>query len=253
MKHVTDSLSAYLDDELSSQERADVETHLHACPECSSTLEELRHVISAAARATTDDTAPQHDLWTGIRARIEAPAPNVLKALALSVVEGRRRRSLALSGVEGLAGWQVTLSVPQLAAAAVLLMAVSGGTAWLLRGASPAGTVPVGVSIGITPTIQAEVEHTPAPGTVRPVNFADPQYDAAVADLERALEERRNDLNPRTVEILERNLKLIDAAIAQARQALEEDPANSYLNQHLVDSRRRKLDLLRRATAIEGD
>ena len=98
-----------------------------------------------------------------------------------------------------------------------------------------------------------------APSTIveyldRPVNFADAQYDAAVADLERALDERRNDLNPRTVEILERNLTLIDAAIAQARQALEEDPGNTYLNRHLVDSRRRKLELLRRATAItEGD
>jgi anti-sigma factor RsiW len=247
MKHVTESLSAYLDDELSSEERAGIEAHLRSCADCATMLDELRRVVSAASRATTYDAAPEQDLWTGIKARIDAtnlvkaPSLSAIEGPALSVVEGRRRT------------WQVTLSVPQLAAAAVLLMAVSGGTAWLLRGASPAGTVPVGVSIGITPTIQAEVEHTPAPGTVRLVNFADPQYDAAVADLERALEERRNDLNPRTVEILERNLKLIDAAIAQARQALEEDPANSYLNQHLVDSRRRKLDLLRRATAIEGD
>jgi len=28
------------------------------------------------------------------------------------------------------------------------------------------------------------------------------------------------------------------------------DPANSYLNSHLVETRRRKLDLLRRATAL---
>lgn len=239
MKHVTEFLSAYLDDELSSEERAGIEAHLRSCAECATTLDELRHVVSAASRATTYDAAPEHDLWLGIKARIDAA--NAVKAPALSVVEGRRRT------------WQVTLSVPELAAAAVFLMAVSAGAAWVLRGASPAGTVPVGVSMGITPIVQAEVEQTPAPGTVRLVNFADPQYDAAVADLERALEERRNDLNPRTVEILERNLKLIDAAIAQARQALEEDPGNAYLNQHLVDSRRRKLDLLRRATAIEGD
>jgi tetratricopeptide (TPR) repeat protein len=98
--------------------------------------------------------------------------------------------------------------------------------------------------------IEAEVEPTATPDVVRPVNFADPQYDAAVSDLERALDERRNDLNPRTVEILERNLKLIDAAIAQARQALEQDPGNAYLNRHLVESRRRKLELLRRAASI---
>ena len=237
MNHVTDSLSAYLDDELSSQERASIEAHLRACAECAATLEELRRVVSAAARAAADDTPPQHDLWTGIRARIDAPRVVPFADAA----PGHRRR------------WQVTLSVPELAAAAALIMTISAGAAWVLRGASPAGRVPVGVSMGITPTIQAEMEPTAGPEAVRLVNFADPQYDAVVADLERTLQERRNDLNPRTVEILERNLKLIDAAIAQAHQALEEDPANAYLNQHLVDSRRRKLDLLRRATAIEGD
>jgi hypothetical protein len=137
------------------------------------------------------------------------------------------------------------LSIGQLAAAAALLMALSGATAWFARG----GVTRTG---GVAPvsSIQAEVEPTAPPDAVRPVNFADAQYDAAVSDLELALAERRNDLNPRTVEILERNLKLIDAAIAQARQALEEDPGNAYLNRHLVESRKRKLDLLRRAAAI---
>jgi tetratricopeptide (TPR) repeat protein len=140
---------------------------------------------------------------------------------------------------------RISFSLAQLAAAAALLMAVSGATAWFLRG-SVDGPAPVS-----TPAvIQAEIEPRAMADAVRPVNFADAQYDAAIADLERTLDERRNDLNPRTVEILERNLKLIDAAIAQARQALEEDPANAYLNRHLVESRRRKLDLLRRATTI---
>jgi hypothetical protein len=50
--------------------------------------------------------------------------------------------------------------------------------------------------------------------------------------------------------VIERNLQTIDEAIRQARQALEDDPANPYLNSYLVDSRRRKLDLLRRATQL---
>jgi hypothetical protein len=128
----------------------------------------------------------------------------------------------------------------------VLLIAVSGTGAWMLRGRAPAAPA--------SAVIQAELEPAAPPADARRVNFADAQYDAAVSDLEHALQDRRNDLNPRTVEILERNLQLIDAAIAQARQALEEDPGNTYLNRHLVESRRRKLELLRRATAItEGD
>jgi uncharacterized protein YejL (UPF0352 family) len=85
---------------------------------------------------------------------------------------------------------------------------------------------------------------------VSTVNFADAQYDAAVADLERTLEKGRGRLDASTIAIVEQNLDIIDRAIAQARQALEADPANSYLSSHLVETRRKKLDLLRRATAL---
>ena len=85
-------------------------------------------------------------------------------------------------------------------------------------------------------------------------SFADAQYDAAVVDLERVLQEQRQHLNPRTVLVLERNLRIIDEALREARAALEYDPANPLLNAHLADARRRKLDLLRKAALItEGD
>jgi hypothetical protein len=86
------------------------------------------------------------------------------------------------------------------------------------------------------------------------VGFSDAQFNAAVNDLERVLREQRDQLNPRTVLVLERNLRVIDDAIVEARQALAADPANTLLNAHLADARRRKLDLLRRAALItEGD
>jgi hypothetical protein len=82
------------------------------------------------------------------------------------------------------------------------------------------------------------------------VSYADAQYDAAVSDLEKALKNGRSHLDPTTIAIVEHNLQIIDQAIEQARQALESDPANSYLSGHLVEARRRKLDLLRRAAAL---
>lgn len=232
-EHITDHLSAYLDDDLRPGERAAVDAHLRVCAECVADLEGLRHVVAQANTVAALDAPPSRDLWSGIRARIEAPS---IVGHVASFADARRSPR------------RISLSLAQLAAAAVLLISVSGATAWFLRGGSPGAVAPAGA------IIQAEVEPHATADDVRPVNFADAHYDAAVSDLERALEERRNDLNPRTVEILERNLKLIDAAIAQARQALEEDPGNTYLNRHLVESRRRKLDLLRRATAItDGD
>ena len=71
-----------------------------------------------------------------------------------------------------------------------------------------------------------------------------------MTDLEQILRSDRDRLDPRTVLIIERNLKAIDAAINEARMALNDDPANPYLNSHLADARRRKLDLLRHATTL---
>jgi hypothetical protein len=85
------------------------------------------------------------------------------------------------------------------------------------------------------------------------VGYADAQYDAAVADLEKALTLGRGRLDTSTIAIVEHNLQIIDQAIAQAREALAADPANSYLSGHLVEARRRKLDLLRRATELTSD
>ena len=87
---------------------------------------------------------------------------------------------------------------------------------------------------------------------ITPANFADPQYDQAVADLERTLEVGRGRLDPETIRVLEANLQAIDRAIEQSQQALEADPANMFLNAHLATARQRKLALLRRASALAG-
>ena len=50
--------------------------------------------------------------------------------------------------------------------------------------------------------------------------------------------------------MLEANLEAIDRAIAQCREALLADPSSVYLNTYLAETRRRKLELLRRATAL---
>ena len=85
---------------------------------------------------------------------------------------------------------------------------------------------------------------------IETVGMADAQYDAAVVDLEKALKAGRGQLDASTVAVVEHNLQIIDQAINQAREALASDPANSYLSSHLVEARRRKLGLLRRATAL---
>jgi hypothetical protein len=54
-------------------------------------------------------------------------------------------------------------------------------------------------------------------------------------------------------QVVEDNLAIIDRAVSEARQALDEDPGNGYLSDYLSETRRRKLDLLRRATSLAED
>jgi anti-sigma factor RsiW len=232
----TDKLSDYLDDELEAAERAAVDAHLRECADCSAVLNDLRRVIALAQAAAADARPPQADLWTGVAGRIDR-------------IRQPRRVSLTFS---------------QLAAAAVLVAAVSAGLAWQF--APPFGGQALRSETSPTDDVARAFPGSPERGTReggRPadggaesgvaivgVNLADDQYDAAVADLERALKQGRGKLDQATIAVVEQNLQTIDQAIAQAREALASDPANSYLSGHLVEARRRKLDLLRRATAL---
>lgn len=208
MTHYSDRLSAYLDDELSPAERQAVDAHLGVCTACTEELEGLRRVI-AAARALPAERPLASDAWPGIRERISASPPT--------------RQP-----------WRLSLSVPQLAAAAALLIAVGMGGMWLqLR-------PDVGQPADVT---------SPAGDAIAPAVLADESYADVVAELEAALADGRDRLDPETVKVLEENLAAIDAAIAQARDALESDPANVGLTRHLVRTRAMRVTLLRRAVA----
>ena len=222
MNHVSEQLSDYLDDELTPPERRAVESHLAECPACAHTLDELRRVVDRA-RAIVPQ-APERDLWEGIAGRLD---------------EGRRA-PLPFSAMRAR---RVSFTLPQLAAAAVLVAALSGALVFF------AGHRPASVAAPNAATARAETVSSPAVD-VSTVSYADAQYDQAVADLETALKNGRGKLDASTIAAIEQSLKTIDQAIAQAREALAADPANGYLSGHLVEARRRKLDLLRRAAAL---
>jgi hypothetical protein len=165
---------------------------------------------------------PSRDLWSGVQSRLRSA-----------------------DGASARQATTFTFTLSQLAVAASFLIAVVAGVTWLAANRpAPIGGGPA------QEVIQAFSVDQPGGGQIVPANFADVQFNAAVGDLERILREERGRLDPRTVLVLERNLKAIDAAINEARMALESDPANPFLNSHLADARRRKLDLLRHATEL---
>ncbi|HTC25011.1 MAG TPA: zf-HC2 domain-containing protein [Gemmatimonadales bacterium] len=214
----TDKLSEYLDGELSESERLAMERHLVACPACTTALAALLRVVERAR--TLPDRPPVRDLWTGIANRI-AEAPSRSGEL--------RTRS-----------WRWTFSIPQLVAAALAIAVVSGGGVWLTV-RQPAVPATAG---GVAPAA------APLTPPILPAVAGEARYDAAVADLQRVLDAGRGTLDTTTVRIIEKNLAVIDRAIADARRALAADPGNAYLNAYLARTMRRKIDILRQAATI---
>jgi hypothetical protein len=116
----------------------------------------------------------------------------------------------------------------------------SASGAWMLHPVDPTVTL-----VQPTPPGQGEVTVSPvaAPSAAR-------SYDAAVHVLEQVRAQGRGRLDTATVRVLEQNLTLIDRAIAEASRAVAADSANVYLNTHLAETMRRKVDLLRQAVAL---
>lgn len=223
----TDRLSEYLDDELAPEERAALETHLAGCAECAATLEELGAVKAQAA--ALEDRAPATDLWPGIAARLRSRA-ELAETDDEGVIDLAERRPAARR--------RFAFTLPQLAAAAVVLMLLSGAAVWAVVNGlgGPA----------------AQVASAPAAtaGPAGSIQFA--SYDATVRSLEQELAARRPQLDTVTVRVVEENLKIIDRAIADARAALAADPSSTYLSTSLARAMQQKVDLLRRATALAG-
>ena len=216
-------LSEYLDGELSNGERIALEAHLQSCHECPVVLAELRQVVSRAR--TLEHEAPPADLWPGIAHRIGAA---VGKTNTVDLASRRARR------------W--SFSLPQLAAAGLALMTLSGGAVWMLRSPAPQiAPVVATTPVGSPPAINAAAGARASSSQV---------YATAIADLERVLATGRGQLDSTTIRVIEQNLNAIDRAIAQAQSALDADPANLYLNTHLAETMRRKLELLRQAAAL---
>ena len=192
------------------------------CAACSAALADLKRV-AVRARALTDRD-PAADLWPGIAERIGSTTPSSgVPAMRLTRRSGRR--------------W--SFSVPELAAAGVALMVLSGGATWLMHPG------PVPLAVAPVPGPQADAVSSPASARAGSVG-----YDGAVADLERVLAEGRGRLDTATVRVIVRNLAAIDSAIAQAQRAVSADSANLYLNSHLAATRRQKLELLRQAASL---
>ncbi len=225
-------LNDYVDGLLSEREASEVERVLQTSVQARRTVEFLKSLRRQCADLPAS-IEPERDLWPEIRRRM-APVP-------LTSVDGIARRSG--SGPASSAWWP-TLSPSQwatLAAAAMLLMVMSSAiTAWLV------GTPAMDAALR-SPAAESTPVTTAAMGGKAPIGA---EYAIEIERLLSMLYENRDLLDVETVSTIETNLRVIDRAIRNAREALAEDPQNSALTRRLASNYRHKLQLLQRANRI---
>lgn len=239
----TDRLSEYADGSLAAEERALLEAHLGTCTPCANALGELRAVMERARVLPARE--PDTDLWPGIEARIAA--------FARETHEGAERavRPRAVDGGGSVRSFPGTrggfvLSFPQLAAAALALVTLSGGISWF----AARNAVPANVASGADRGASADGRGTATPAATDGAPVAGGELAGELQSLEQILASKRSELDPETVKTIEANLKIIDLATSQARQALADDPANPYLKEHLEKTMKRKIEMLKQATVL---
>ena len=258
-----DRLMAYLEDDTDATTRAALERHAVTCAECGAILADLRKLRVEAANLP--ELTPSRDLWAGIAERIEAP---VVSIGGTHPVESRRSPRSRF--------WKAGLLAASLAGATTLgYLAGNRGVeeqavAGLDREATVQQVITTPVEVASNPATGSPVvranassaEPTPvasapvAPPAVVPygaqlvVAALTADYDKEIRQLNQLLDTRRNQLDPVTVAVIERNLQVIDAAITEARQAIARDPGSRFLIESLNQSLQMKVELMRTAAML---
>lgn len=210
-------LDGWVDRTLPEEQRLEVESHLAECAGCREQERQLRRLL-AHASALPRSVSPPRDLWPEISRRIE--------------------RGRAWSWLQG--SWQ-----PALAVAATVAVAVVA----VVLGQQP------------PPPVHTVVIPSPAAGFPHSIRTASVQMDPGLIAMEEdyqtaanallaVLQERKGELEPETLANVERNLAVIDEALAEVHRALEKDPARPELGRMLVSTHRKRVDVLRKMVML---
>ncbi|MDB4891686.1 MAG: hypothetical protein JWL61_3541 [Gemmatimonadetes bacterium] len=256
-----DALADYLEGDASDGVRSAVEAHASSCAACQQLLTDLT-AIRTEAEALPQLT-PSRDLWSGIAERIDA---RIIPMEAPRITRDIGRRHLWLRpAVAAAALVIVTAGITHVLTRATISAPTQVAVAPIATPQAPAIAPEPTATIASTaterPDTTASVKRTPAATSAsapavrlvsaRPaMDAADPVFASEITKLRRIVRERRSQLDPKTVAVLEQSIAVIDSAIAQSRAALAKDPASGFLATQLNHSLEKKVELLRTAALL---
>lgn len=267
-----DRLMDYLEQDMDVATRASIEEHAAACDECGALLADVRKLRVDAAHLP--ELTPARDLWAGIAARIETPvvpigAGTVAAPIASSPRRNRRRwlnsGLIAASLLAAATIGYTARGTEEIASPDVAEMPDVVPPPVVDPGAGDTKVAqndqPVAAPEGAAPRSGAPVtgvSNPPAagPSVGRPVEVQlaaaalSADYDREIARLRILIDQRRSQLDPATVSVVERNLAVIDTAIAESRRAIANDPGGRFLLEFLNQSLQAKVELMRTAALL---
>jgi hypothetical protein len=254
----SDRLMAYLEHETDDSTRAALERHAATCAECGALLADLRTLRVDASNLP--ELTPSRDLWSGIAARIEAPVVPIGTVQAepgrSHVARRWARGALIAASLAGAAGLgyfaasrrDVVSSVPETAQqqpeTVYRVASTRQDSAAQLASNQPLAQTrePRATGTPVVPVSRSEVQ--------RAVATMNTDYDREIARLRVLIDQRRNQMDPVTVAIIEKNLQVIDGAITECKKAIARDPSSRFLIESLNQSLQSKVELMRTAALL---
>ena len=249
----------YFESSLDGQSHSRFNEHVSTCLRCQALIRDVDGIRDQAA--ALPDLVPSRDLWSGIEARIQpevrsipaqartsqlsrrwlAVAATALIAVTSGVTYVATSRSFTKQPV-GTVAMRPTVAAPQVAVAPIPSSAPDA--------VQPSAVAPSAVTLSVPARASAPVNRTAARTSLASATPAAPSasevaFTGEINQLQSVLVQRRAQLDPETVKIVEDNLKLIDTAVKRARSALVKDPASGFLMRQLDNALQKKVELLR--------
>jgi hypothetical protein len=215
-RHVN-AIQELVDGTLGSIRRAELELHLEQCEPCRRLADDLARIRESAA--SLEPLTPPDRVWLQIagrlrqEGRIAAPAP--------AAVASRTFMPLAL---------------------AASLLLIIGASLYLLypRAPAPADTT----SAGNAPATDA------VQGVETEFRLAEQHLQNAINKLQEAAKADDAAIDTQIASTLQKNLEVIDQAIAESRSALRQEPQSVPARDSLFDALKRKVSLLQDTIAL---
>jgi hypothetical protein len=267
-------VGARLDGSLDLRDRGLMDAHIAGCSDCRAMLSDIERLVADAR--VLPPLSPSHDLWRDVEAKLGAQDTVVEDSAPVQSLEGFRQRRESVP-------WRM------LAAAAVLLVAVTAGVTWnIARVDSSDDTTPRVASVQQTTPDDPQAQSTGGKNAVTPdpadsrvparnvsavapvtrdsfelrraaleaqyvassAEEVDAIYEREIVALRRIVDDRFTELDSVTVAELRKNLDIIDRAIIDSKAALRRDPRSRLLSRQLDRALEHKMELLRRVALL---